>query len=72
MRRIPTEKQAARLRVLANPNLLLVSGARPHHRPLLRRGWLEAETQEPLNGLRITPAGLRALADALEAYGRSV
>lgn len=37
MRRIPTEKQMAHLRVLGDPSLSLVSGARPYHR---------AETEE--------------------------
>lgn len=71
MRRIPTEKQMRRLTHLAHPGMeLLTSAAKPEWNALVRRGWLEQG--RCATSLRITPAGLRALADALEAYGRSV
>lgn len=71
MRRIPTENQALRLGVLADPSMRLVSSVgKPEWKALVKRGWLEQ--RKPGGSLRITPTGLRALADALEAYGRSV
>lgn len=70
MRRIPTEKQMQRLANLAHPGTeLLSSAAKSEWRALWKRGWLEEGRTS--TSLRITPAGLRALADALEVYGRS-
>lgn len=70
MRRIPTKNQMERLKALANPDIRLVSSVgKPEWQALVKRGWLE---QGKASGsLRITPAGLRALADTLEAYGRT-
>ncbi len=76
MTRVPTKKQYQRLNVLGCPSSELVSGVRgPFRRQwlaLLAHGWVVAAHPEIAteNGLRITPAGLRALADALERYGR--
>lgn len=75
MRRI-TEKQAARLRVLGCGATVLVP-KRGEWMPLLRRELVERDpkfTETPSGGflppLVITPAGYRALADALERDGR--
>jgi hypothetical protein len=63
------------LRKLGNPGCELVSGIRGpfsrQWRAAIARGWaVPAHPDISLeNGLRITPAGLRALADALERYG---
>lgn len=75
--RIPTERQGKALQVLADPRRLLVSGITGEKRlwrALMKHGWVEAERPRtcPENGLRITPHGLRALADALERYGRPI
>lgn len=68
----PTEKQAAKLRILGSGAIVLAPG-RADWKPLLRRGWVEAISEDDgkrfLPPLRITPAGLRALADALERDG---
>lgn len=69
--RVPTKNQYDRLRVLADPGCMLVSGIggdRRVWRSLLEHGWVASEHPErdPENGLRITPAGLRALAAYLE------
>ena len=69
MRRVPTEKQYRRLAVLAKPSVGLMAGERSEWLSLASRGWLEDDAKNP-ELLRITPAGLRALADALEEYGR--
>lgn len=70
MSRIPTEKQAARLALVAHPDSeLLSSTGKPGWVAVEKRGWLERG--RTAKSLRITPAGLRALADALETYGRS-
>ncbi|HSC20714.1 MAG TPA: hypothetical protein VLC07_03210 [Solirubrobacterales bacterium] len=73
--RVPTELQASALQMLADPRRLLVSGITGEKRlwkALLKHGWVEPENPvtSPENGLRITPDGLRALAAALERYGR--
>jgi len=72
-----TEKQARLLRVLAGGSIVLVP-MRRGWMPIVRRGWVETTNGEhiPPDGqphgsylppLRITPDGLRALADATEA-----
>jgi hypothetical protein len=71
-RRAPTPKQAAKLRILGNGAIVLAPG-RGEWGPLLRRGWVEAITDDDrekrfLPPLRITADGLRALADALDAH----
>lgn len=74
--RSPTAKQAARLAVLANPNVMVVTPRRSEWMPLLRHEWVERAdvNVSPSGGflppLRITPAGLRGLAAALERDGR--
>jgi len=70
MRRIPTEKQMGQLSTAARPTCEVLGVASNREwKALVKRGWLEDGTLA--TSLRITPAGLRALADALEAYGRS-
>ncbi len=72
-----TEKQARLLRVLAGGSIVLVP-MRRGWMPIVRRGWVETTKGEHiapdgkphgryLPPLRITPDGLRALADATEA-----
>jgi uncharacterized protein YbjT (DUF2867 family) len=74
MRR-PTSKQAARLRLLG-AGAMVVTPRRSDWMPLLRNGWVERRDEgfTPRGGflppLVITPAGYRALADALERDGR--
>lgn len=70
--RKPTLKQAERLRILGSSAIVLAPGRRDWA-PLLRRGWVEAISEDDkdrrfLPPLRITPEGLRALAAAFEAY----
>lgn len=71
MARAPTVKQMRLLAVLADPRRMLISSATREWRALMRRGCVVADdpTIDPENGLRITPSGLRALADALEKHG---
>lgn len=66
MSRVPTEKQYRLLRVLGN-GCALVVGTRRTVEPLLRHGWVTAE-RDGFSWVRITPAGLHALADAVERY----
>lgn len=52
----------------------LVVGGRRETEMYLRRGWVTAKhnpdaKQYPYSWVRITPEGLRALADAVEKYG---
>lgn len=72
-----TEKQARLLRVLAGGSIVLVP-MRRGWMPIVRRGWVETTKGEHiapdgwnhghyLPPLRITPDGLRALAEATEA-----
>jgi hypothetical protein len=73
-RRAPTPKQAEKLRILGSGAIVLAPG-RGEWGPLLRRGWVEPVTADDadrrfLPPLRITPEGLRALADALERDGQ--
>lgn len=67
--RVPTVKQYGLLCIVGGPGWAFVCGRR-EHRPLVAHGWLAP--QDPAvedRMLRITPVGLRALADALETYG---
>lgn len=72
--KVPTEKQFGLLRILGNGSILALPGRR-ESTPLLRRGWVEQwkpddkDEGKYLPPLRITPDGLRALADGLERYG---
>ncbi len=72
----PTVKQYGRLRCIANPGCELISGVAGGPftriwRQLLSNGWVVPAHPEisAENRLRITPAGLRALAAALEEHG---
>lgn len=57
------------LLVLGNGSMI-VSGRSRRCDALIRRGWIAPENPSvPNNAFRITPAGLRALADAVELYG---
>ena len=68
-RRIPTENQYRMLRGLHASSAGLSWGKRATEQ-LLRRGWVTAEWHEPYyQWVRITPAGLHALAQAVEKYG---
>lgn len=67
--RTPTEKQYAKLRVLASGSAGL-SWLRRDVNPLLFHGWVTAELHDTFyQWVRITPDGLRALALAVERYG---
>ena len=67
--RVPTEKQYATLRALGSGSAGLSWGKR-HAEQFLRRGWVTAEWSPPFyQWVRITPAGIRALAAAVEKYG---
>lgn len=72
MMKAPTVKQAELLRILGGGAMALTPGRREWS-PLLRHGWVAAEGDDDgspyLPPLRITPAGLRALADAVERDG---
>jgi hypothetical protein len=70
----PTSKQADKLRVLGSGAIALAPG-RGDWGPLLRRGWVETVDEDDkskrfLPPVRITPAGLMALAAALERDGQ--
>lgn len=72
MNRAPTPKQAEKLRILGSGAIVLTPG-RGEWGPLLRRGWVEQVMADDadkrfLPPLRITAAGLRALADAFDAH----
>lgn len=73
--RKPTPKQGARLLTLGSGNIVLTP-RRADWAPLLRHGWVrhaEGFGRTPTGGylppLRITPDGLRALAQATERDG---
>jgi hypothetical protein len=68
--RAPTRKQYDKLLVLGSGAAGL-SWLRRDTKPLLRRGWVTAEDPDGsyFQMVRITPLGLRALADAVELYG---
>lgn len=67
--RAPTVKQHGALRALASGGAGLSWGKRVTD-PLIRRGWVTAEWEPPYyQWVRITPDGLRALADAVERDG---
>jgi hypothetical protein len=68
----PTVKQARHLRVLAS-GAIAIAPSRGDWAPLIRRGWVEPISPDDrdkrfLPPVRITPDGLRALADAMEKY----
>lgn len=72
-RAVPTPNQVGKLRILGSGAMVIAPGRRDWS-PLLRRGWVQAEKEDDgtrgfLPPLRITPEGLRALADALERDG---
>ena len=72
MSRVLTEKQYQTLRVLGSGAMLVSGGSRRAYGPLFDRGLVDGELGGQgcfINGVRITPAGLRALADAVERYG---
>jgi hypothetical protein len=67
-----TEKQFRRLLVFANGAMLCSGGNQRDFKPLLDRGLVVGELGAQgcyVNGVTITPEGLRALADGLERYG---
>lgn len=68
---IPTEKQYAYLRALSCGAIIV--GTKRETEMYLRRGWVTAEHHEekqyPYAWIRITPDGLRALAEGVEKYG---
>ena len=67
--RTPTEKQYQRMRPLGDGAAGLSRSKRDID-PLLRHGWVTAEWRPPYYQMvRLTPDGLRALADAVERYG---
>lgn len=67
--RCPTEKQYGRLLGLGSGAAGLSWGKRDTE-SFIRRGWLTAEWVAPYyQWVRITPAGLRALAAAVDRYG---
>lgn len=70
--RVPTPKQYARLRTLASGHMVLVPGRREWG-PLVAHGWVAGVIEDNgarfLPPLRITPAGLIALAAAVERHG---
>lgn len=67
--RVPTEKQYAHLLTLGN-GCMIVSGGDRTTRAMVKRGWVTPDLPKwPDNGFRITPAGLRALAQAVEVHG---
>ena len=62
------ELQLKRLLGLASPSSLLVVGGDPVSESLVKRGLLAPKKiDDPKAWLQITPAGMRALADAFEA-----
>lgn len=67
--RTPTENQYRTLRNLAGGSAGLSWGKR-HTEQFLRRGWVTAKWDAPYyQWVRITPDGIRALAQAVEKYG---
>lgn len=70
MTRVPTKKQYDLILCLGS-GAALVLGEKRRIEPLLKHGWV---TSKEFDGryypwVRITPSGLRALADAVERYG---
>jgi hypothetical protein len=65
-RRVPTERQFEILRMLGSGSALL-TGRKREVDPLLRHGWVTADGG--YSWVRITAAGLHALARAVEKYG---
>lgn len=71
--RVPTEKQYRYLRNLGSGSALVI-GRRRETEMYLRRGWVTAlgpddDRHYPYAFVRITPDGLRALAEGVERYG---
>lgn len=70
--RCPTEKQYRKLRILGSGAAWVV-GTKGDVEPLLRHGWVTADPPTDARRyyawIRITPDGLRALAEAVERYG---
>lgn len=71
--RTPTLRQYERLRILGSGGMVLAPRRR-EWQPLLRHGWVAAAhdddaTSRLLPPLRITPAGLIALAAAVQRHG---
>jgi hypothetical protein len=67
-----TENQFRRLLILGRGGILVSGGTKRDWKPLYDRGLVEGElvgNGRYLNGIRITPDGLRALAEGLERYG---
>lgn len=67
-----TEKQFRRLAVLGSGAMLVSGGNQRDWGSLYRRGLIDGELGGQgcwINGVTITPEGLRALADGLERYG---
>lgn len=76
--RIPTKKQYDQLRRLLG--LIVLTPGFREWQAIVNRGWVEAAWEHELKPkqsgrykswppLRLSPAGYRALADAIEAYG---
>ncbi len=62
------KNQIERLLGLASPSLLLIVGGDSLSQSLVKRGLLASKAKnDPKAWLQITPAGMRALADAFEA-----
>lgn len=74
MSRVPTRKQYERLGLIARPGIGISAPHRSGWGSLRGRGWTrDIDGTVPVGGSylppqQITPAGLRALADAMERY----
>lgn len=71
--KVPSEKQYGRLLILGAGAAVIAPGRR-HWETLVRNGWVTSSLEDDGTGhylppLRITPAGLTALAEAVERYG---
>lgn len=60
------KNQLALLKVLANPNMFLIVESK-ESRSLAKRGLIRSRTEDGNSFFQITPAGWRALADAVDA-----
>jgi hypothetical protein len=85
--RLPTVKQMERLALLGDPHMVVLSPRRKEWQALRSHGWIADAFPGPDRGRafggayvgnyflapqRITPDGLRALADAIEKHGLPV